>query len=583
MNSLKTEESCVENKQSITASCSSISEGSSGFSTLSPACSPANSSPNHRRTSGPIRRAKGGWTPNEDETLKHAVELHKARNWKKIAESVPGRTEVQCLHRWQKVLNPELIKGPWTPEEDNIIIELVAKYGPTKWSIIAGSLPGRIGKQCRERWHNHLNPEIRKDAWTSEEEMELMKAHLQYGNKWAEIAKVLPGRSDNSIKNHWNSSLRKRSEVYVKTGKFPPVQKPVFRTVAKTATNFRNVAQPMTNFRNVAQPMTNFRNVTKATSNTGDRQLFHCYDKELNISGKTVLENCSTVPFSLPSETPEAESQKDGVSTLSSQVLELNATLDVAARLSDNSDARDCQARASEINLVQNRSESAANLDSCRLNGEVHRNEEPLETIHYSVPDNFGSLCYKPPQLEDLGAATFSSLFFGDRSMQPTSDHAIISSPSPICRSTPSPVNILKSCQPSVESILKSAARSFPNTPSIIKRRKELHIPLPPETMHTNETRIQESCTPKEGSTSKISKLFSSPLNISGGSLDYGKNLNFSPVYQLRSKRKATFKSLEKQLDFTMEEANLESNTKISSLAVNKSSSSPTNMQFLSI
>lgn len=96
-----------------------------------------------------------------------------------------GRTDVQCLHRWQKVLNPELVKGPWSKEvridfttigllgvqflyvkniiiktvvlfllefqEDDLIVELVEKYGCKKWSFIAKSMPGRIGKQCRER------------------------------------------------------------------------------------------------------------------------------------------------------------------------------------------------------------------------------------------------------------------------------------------------------------------------------------------------------------------------------------------------------------------------------------------------
>lgn len=77
--------------------------------------------------------------------------LHQGKNWKKIAEYFPERTDVQCLHRWQKVLNPELVKGPWTPEEDEKVIELVKIYGPKKWSLIASHLPGRIGKQCRER------------------------------------------------------------------------------------------------------------------------------------------------------------------------------------------------------------------------------------------------------------------------------------------------------------------------------------------------------------------------------------------------------------------------------------------------
>ena len=81
------------------------------------------------------------------------------------------------MHRWQKVLNPNLVKGPWTKEEDEIVLKLVEKNGPKNWSKIADHLPGRIGKQCRERWHNHLNPEIRKDRWTEDEDLAIMEAH----------------------------------------------------------------------------------------------------------------------------------------------------------------------------------------------------------------------------------------------------------------------------------------------------------------------------------------------------------------------------------------------------------------------
>ncbi|XP_039688776.1 transcription factor MYB3R-2-like [Medicago truncatula] len=105
-----------------------------------------------RRVTGPTRRStKGGWTEKEDKLLIDAVKKYNGKSWKKIAACVTGRTDVQCLHRWQKVLNPDLIKGPWSEQEDNQLSELVKINGKKNWSQVAKSLPGRIGKQCRER------------------------------------------------------------------------------------------------------------------------------------------------------------------------------------------------------------------------------------------------------------------------------------------------------------------------------------------------------------------------------------------------------------------------------------------------
>ena len=103
----------------------------------------------------------------------------------------------------------------WDKKEDETIIELVHKYGTTNWAIIANEMANkyksnqRNGKQCRERWYNILNPIVNKDDWTEEEESILFKKHLEYGNKWTDISKYLPGRSENSIKNHFYSKLRK--------------------------------------------------------------------------------------------------------------------------------------------------------------------------------------------------------------------------------------------------------------------------------------------------------------------------------------------------------------------------------------
>ncbi|KAL4987375.1 hypothetical protein BDW68DRAFT_188058 [Aspergillus falconensis] len=187
------------------------------------------------------------WTQGEDhilqEEVKHQIQLggHQgARNWSAIAEKLPGRSNKDCRKRWTKI-SLSSRKGTWSGAEDHLLREAVAKFG-FQWTKVAEMVGSRHPDQCAKRWHHSLDPNVKRGPWTPEEDSSLLEAVQRMGRDWKEIGRELfPSRSTTDIKNryvilsrrqgHSSTSPENCSTVDIDTHSPPPLDsKPVVPT-----------------------------------------------------------------------------------------------------------------------------------------------------------------------------------------------------------------------------------------------------------------------------------------------------------------------------------------------------------------
>ncbi|ORY48170.1 hypothetical protein BCR33DRAFT_59920 [Rhizoclosmatium globosum] len=134
-----------------------------------------------------INAASQSWTPEEDAKLTSLVATHGLGNWSRIARSMETRSRTQCIVRWRQNLRPGIARGRFTPEEDEKLVAAVQEFGERSWAKVANAVGTRNDVQCRERWLNVLNPDLRKGVSFTREEntqlLELVQVHGENGVK----------------------------------------------------------------------------------------------------------------------------------------------------------------------------------------------------------------------------------------------------------------------------------------------------------------------------------------------------------------------------------------------------------------
>ncbi|KAI5002980.1 hypothetical protein ZWY2020_027630 [Hordeum vulgare] len=172
----------------------------------------------------------------------------------------------------EEAVDQNLRRGPWTMEEDALLAGHIAKHGEGRWNELACAAGlRRTGKSCRLRWLNYLRPDVRRGDFTPQEQLLILELHFRWGNRWSRIAREMPGRTDNEIKNYWRTRVQKHAKQLrcdVDSRQFRDVMRHLWMPRLVERIHAASAAAPAPSMERAASPMYHSPDTTAVTTSS---------------------------------------------------------------------------------------------------------------------------------------------------------------------------------------------------------------------------------------------------------------------------------------------------------------------------